>query len=168
MRLKNTLFIVLLTVLSTFNLFKNAFADIKFPLILESFDSNRISGSQFAQGLFDYYKMINERDGGIGGIKIIFPTCQIDLEVKTDLKCYQTHKTNAIAFNSNSINLSNDIILNSIRDQIAIIATGNGKAFFKNGKIFKWVFNLPANNLDGASIAVRFILKNNLGNIKGK
>ena len=168
MRSKNTLFIVLLVVLSTFNLFKNAVADIKFPLILQSFDTNRTSSSQFAQGLFDYYKMINERDGGIGGLKIIFPKCQIDLKVMTDLECYQTHKSNAVAFNSNSTNLSNNIILNSIRDQISIITTGDGKAFFKNGRIFKWVFNLPANNLNGASIAIRYILKSNLGNIKGK
>ena len=33
------------------------------------------NGVPFANGIADYYKLINERDGGINGVKIVFEEC---------------------------------------------------------------------------------------------
>jgi branched-chain amino acid transport system substrate-binding protein len=35
------------------------------------------SGTPYANGLTDYLNMLNERDGGIGGIKLIIEECEL-------------------------------------------------------------------------------------------
>jgi branched-chain amino acid transport system substrate-binding protein len=35
-----------------------------------------VSGRPFATGEVDYYRLINERDGGINGVKILFEECE--------------------------------------------------------------------------------------------
>ena len=53
-----------------------ATADLKFPMLVYRTGAYAPNGIPNADGFVDYYKMINARDGGIGGEKIVFPECE--------------------------------------------------------------------------------------------
>ena len=53
-----------------------AIADLKFPMLVYRTGAYAPNGIPNADGFVDYYKMINARDGGIGGEKIVHPECE--------------------------------------------------------------------------------------------
>src|ERR1700722_20540328 len=50
------------------------------------------SGIPIANGLADYMTMLNERDGGIGGVKIIVEECAAADDAKNGVGCYAAGK----------------------------------------------------------------------------
>src|SRR6516225_6749684 len=50
------------------------------------------NGIPFANGLVDYYKLINERDGGINGVKIAFEECDTGYATDRGVECYERLK----------------------------------------------------------------------------
>src|SRR5258708_22936978 len=51
------------------------------------------SGTPIANGMADYLNMLNERDGGIGGVKIIVEECETGYDTKKGLECYEQVKS---------------------------------------------------------------------------
>ena len=47
------------------------------------------NGIPFANGLADYYKLVNERDGGINGVKIVFEECDTGYATDRGVECYE-------------------------------------------------------------------------------
>ena len=47
------------------------------------------SGIPVANGFRDYYTMINNRDGGIGGVIITFEECETEYNTKLGVECYE-------------------------------------------------------------------------------
>ena len=50
------------------------------------------SGTPIADGMHDYLTMLNERDGGIGGVKLVVDECETGYDTKKGLECYDTVK----------------------------------------------------------------------------
>ena len=50
------------------------------------------SGIPIADGMRDYLTMLNERDGGIGGVKIEIEECETGYDTKKGLECYDQVK----------------------------------------------------------------------------
>ena len=73
-----------------------------------------------------------------------------------------------MVFQPMSTGITYQLIPKATADGVTVYSTGYGRTSAANGKVFKWIFNAPVTYWDGASIAVRHILKQNLGNIKGK
>src|SRR5262249_34179249 len=46
------------------------------PLLVYRTGVYAVSGVPYANGEVDYYKLINEKDGGINGVKIAFEECE--------------------------------------------------------------------------------------------
>ncbi|TMJ25334.1 MAG: ABC transporter permease, partial [Alphaproteobacteria bacterium] len=51
-----------------------------------------VSGAPYANGRVDYYRLVNERDGGINGIKIVFEECETGYATDRGLECYERLK----------------------------------------------------------------------------
>ena len=47
------------------------------------------SGIPVANGLHDYLTMLNERDGGIGGEKLIVQECEDGYDTQKGVQCYE-------------------------------------------------------------------------------
>lgn len=47
----------------------------------------------WANGKQDYLKLINERDGGINGVKIAFEECETGYATDRGVECYERLKT---------------------------------------------------------------------------
>src|SRR5438132_5279186 len=50
------------------------------------------NGIPFANGVDDYYKLVNERDSGINGIKIAFEECDTGHATDRGVACYERLK----------------------------------------------------------------------------
>ena len=50
------------------------------------------NGIPFANGVADYWTLINERDGGINGVKIVFEECETGYATDKGVECYERLK----------------------------------------------------------------------------
>src|SRR5713226_155386 len=50
------------------------------------------NGIPFANGVADYYSLINERDGGINGVKIVYEECDTAYATDRGVECYERLK----------------------------------------------------------------------------
>ena len=126
------------------------------------------SGIPLADGFADYFTLLNERDGGIGGAKVVSHECETSYNTEKGVECYEATKSSALIYNPLSTGLTYQLISRASADGIPLYTPGYGRTSAADGSIFKWVFNYPANYWDGASVAVNHLLDINSGSLKGK
>ncbi|WP_245473600.1 ABC transporter substrate-binding protein [Bradyrhizobium zhanjiangense] len=52
-----------------------------------------VNGAPYANGVVDYYNLINERDGGINGVKILTEECETSYATDKGVECYERLKS---------------------------------------------------------------------------
>src|SRR6478752_3751838 len=65
---------------------------IYIPLLTYRTGAFAVSGAQIGSGMADYLNMLNERDGGIGGVKLIVEECETGYDTKKGVECYEQVK----------------------------------------------------------------------------
>jgi len=127
------------------------------------------SGIPVADGIGDYFTLLNERDGGIGGEMVKVIECETGYNTQKGVECYEATKgEGSLVYLPLSTGITYQLIPKVTVDQIPMHTMGYGRTSAKNGSIFEWIFNYPANYWDGASIAINHILDENGGDISGK
>ncbi|MDW3118447.1 MAG: ABC transporter substrate-binding protein [Roseovarius pacificus] len=127
------------------------------------------NGIPFSDGYQDYFTLLNERDGGIGGEKINLIECETGYNTEKGVECYEATKgEGTLVYEPLSTGITYQLIPKATADNIPLHTLGYGRTSAKNGKVFEWVFNYPANYWDGASHAITHILDQNGGDISGK
>ncbi len=159
---------LLATALATAMLAAPALADLKFPSLDYRTGPFAAGGIPFADGYSDYLTLLNERDGGIGGVPISNPTCETAYNTEKGVECYEALKEDALIFQPLSTGITYQLIPKASVDEIPIHSMGYGRTSAANGKVFEWVFNYPTNYWNGASIGVKHMLDLNGGDISGK
>ncbi|MGP3695838.1 ABC transporter substrate-binding protein [Rhodobacter sp. NSM] len=126
-------------------------------------------GIPYADGFQDYFTLLNERDGGIGGEVVKTPECETAYNTEKGVECYEATKgQGALVYNPLSTGITYQLIPKMQSDGITLYTPGYGRTSAANGKVFEWVFNYPANYWDGASVAVKYLLDQNGGSLEGK
>ncbi len=127
------------------------------------------NGIPFSDGYQDYFTLLNERDGGVGGEAIRVVECETGYNTEKGVECYEATKgEGALVYQPLSTGITYQLIPKATADGIPLHTMGYGRTSAKNGGVFKYVFNYPANYWDGASLAVTHILEQNGGDISGK
>ncbi len=127
------------------------------------------NGIPFSDGYQDYFTLLNERDGGIGGEKVNIVECETGYNTEKGVECYEATKgEGALVYQPLSTGITYQLIPKATADGIPLHTMGYGRTSAKNGAVFKYVFNYPANYWDGASLAVTHILDQNGGDVSGK
>jgi len=146
-----------------------AMADLVFPSLSYRTGPYAPGGIPFADGYADYFTLLNERDGGIGGEKIQMPECETAYNTEKGVECYESTKgSGALVYQPLSTGITYQLIPKVAADGIPMLTSGLGRTSAKNGAVFPWVFNFPANYWDGASIAIKHMLDLNGGDISDK
>ena len=146
-----------------------ALADLVFPSLSYRTGPYAANGIPFADGYEDYFTLVNQRDGGIGGVMAKVIECETGYNTEKGVECYESTKgEGALIYQPLSTGITYQLIPKVTADGIPLHTMGYGRTSAKNGKTFEWVFNYPANYWDGASIAVNHILDENGGDISGK
>jgi branched-chain amino acid transport system substrate-binding protein len=132
------------------------------------------NGIPFANGYGDYYRMLNERDGGIEGVKIKYLECETAYNTKQGVECYENTKSEgpsgALAYQPLSTGITYQLIPKASADKIPVFSMGYGRTSAANGKVFPYIFNFPATYWDQASVFVKYIgeKEGGMDKLKGK
>src|SRR5215467_15420609 len=103
------------------------------------------SGIPIANGMHDYLTMLNERDGGIGGVKINVEECETGYDTKKGVECYEQVKAkNPVVLNPYSTGITLPLIPKAAIDKIPILSMAYGLSASADGNTFPWIFNPPA------------------------
>jgi branched-chain amino acid transport system substrate-binding protein len=126
------------------------------------------SGIPLANGQADYLTMLNERDGGLNGLKLNGEECETGYNTEKGVECYEKTKGTALVTQPWSTGITLQVLPKAAVDKRPIFAAGYGFSAMQDGKTFPWAFNPPSSYWDGASILLQAISDGNLENLKGK
>lgn len=116
------------------------------------------SGIPIANGMHDYFTMLNERDGGIGGLKINVEECETGYDAQKGVECYEATKgKGALVYNPYATGITLQLIPKAQVDHIPVLSMGYGLSAAAVGKTFPWIFNVPATYWGQASAIIKYI-----------
>lgn len=129
------------------------------------------SGIPIADGMHDYLEMLNQRDGGIGGVKIAIEECETGYDAQKGVECYEATKPKGpLMQNPWSTGITLQVIPKAAVDKIPVLSMAYGLSAAAVGDVFPWVFNPPATYWDGASAILKYIgeQEGGMDQLKGK
>lgn len=144
-------------------------ADLVLPSLSFRTGPYAVGGIPLADGYADYFTLVNERDGGIGGVPVRVLECETGYNTEKGVECYESTKgEGALVYQPFSTGITYQLIPKATADGIAMHTMGYGRTSAANGKVFSNVFNYPANYWDAASVAINYLLDENGGDISGR
>lgn len=124
-------------------------------------------GIPSANGFADYLNMLNERDGGIGGLKVVVEECETAYNAQKGVECYEATKgKGALVYNPLSTGITLQLIPKAPVDQIPVLSMGYGLSAAAMGETFPWTFTYPTSYWSQMSSILKYIDAN--GGVKGK
>ncbi|MFT0891877.1 ABC transporter substrate-binding protein [Pseudochelatococcus sp. G4_1912] len=129
------------------------------------------SGIPIANGMNDYLQMLNERDGGIGGVKIRVEECETGYDAKKGVECYEAVKgKKPVIVNPWSTGTTLSLIPKAGVDKVPVLSMAYGLSASADGETFPWIFNPPDTYWDGMSMILSHIgtQEGGLEKLKGK
>ena len=125
-------------------------------------------GTPWANGTEDYFNMLNERDGGIGGVKIVVEECETGYDTQKGVECYEATKGNgSLAYSPLSTGITLALIPKSEADQIPVFSMGYGLSAAAVGEKFPWTFVYPTTYWNQLSSIVKYIEAQEDGSLEG-
>ena len=141
---------------------KAAFAakEVFFPVMVYRTGAYAPSGVPIANGFRDYYDLLNKRDGGIEGNKVLWEECETKYNTKIGVECYEKLKGKhggAVIVSPYSTGLTYQLIPKAPVDNVPILSMGYGRTAAADGRVFPWVFNFPSTYWSQASAFVQYV-----------
>lgn len=116
------------------------------------------SGTPIMDGFHDYLSMLNERDGGIGGVKLLIEECETAYNAQKGVECYESVKgRNPVVINPYSTGITLQLIPKAPVDEIPILSMGYGLSATAVGASFPWTFNAPSTYWSQMSAIIKYI-----------
>jgi branched-chain amino acid transport system substrate-binding protein len=114
-----------------------------------------------ADGYIAYLTLLNERDGGINGVKLVWEECETVFDATRTVECYERLKTKgptgAAVFHPHGTPPTYALIERATQDRIPLITVGYGRADAADGRVFPYVFNPPTSYWSQNTAKIRFI-----------
>ncbi len=124
-------------------------------------------GTPFANGFADYMNMLNARDGGIGGAKIVLEECETAYNAQKGVECYEATKgKGALVYNPLSTGITLQLIPKAPVDEIPVLSMGYGLSAAAVGEKFPWTFTYPTSYWSQMTSILKYIDDN--GGLSGK
>ena len=143
-----------------------------FPLLSYRTGPYAPNGIPWADGKQDYLKMINERDGGINGVKISFEECETGYATDRGVECYERLKTKpgVTMFDPQSTGITFALTEKAPVDKIPLQTFGYGLSVSQDGTHFKWNFPNMGSYWTGADVLIQHLgqKEGGLDKLKGK
>ncbi len=131
-------------------------------------------GSGLFGGWIDYMQMINERDGGINGVKLSWEECETEYNNARGVECYERMKkkgaTGNTVFQPVSTGITYSVLEKVAQDKIPMVTIGYGRTDAADGRVFPWVFPMITTYWSQASAIVNYIgsKEGGMDKLKGK
>jgi branched-chain amino acid transport system substrate-binding protein len=131
------------------------------PVLGQREGAARSIGIPLTNGFIDYLTLLNERDGGINGVKLLWEECETVYDVDRAVECYERLKgkgpTGAAVFPLFATPIVNALIARATHDQIPLLTLGQGRSDAADGRVFPYVFTIPSNWWSQNTAKLRFL-----------
>jgi branched-chain amino acid transport system substrate-binding protein len=144
------------------------------PVLIYRTGPYAAGGSGFFGGMGDYMRLLNMRDGGIGGVKLTWEECETAYSTPRGVECYERLKnkgpTGASVVHPLSTGITYALIERATADKIPIISMGYGRTDASDGRVFPYVFPLITNYWSQSTAKIKFIgsREGGMDKLKGK
>lgn len=146
-----------------------ALAELVVPSLVYRTGAYGPNGIPYADGYADYFALLNERDGGIGGEMVNLIECETAYNTEKGVECFEATKDlGSLVYQPLSTGITYQLIPKATAADIPILSMGYGRTSAANGKVFSHIFNFPGNYWSAASAVINHILDMEGGDIKGK
>jgi branched-chain amino acid transport system substrate-binding protein len=145
-----------------------------FPVLVYRTGAYAPNGVPWANGYVDYLKLINARDGGVGGVKLTYEECETGYATDRGVECYERLKdkgpTGATVFHPLSTGITFALTEKVPVDKIPLVTPGYGRSESAEGRVFRWNFILGGSYWTAADILVQHLgdRENGIDKLKGK
>ena len=134
--------------------------EIFVPVLVYRTGAYAPNGIPWADGYVDYLKLVNERDGGVNGIKIAFEECETGYATDRGVECYERLKSKKpVIVNPLSTGITYALTDKAPDDKIVLFTTGYGRADSVDGSVFAWNFPLLGTYWSAADMLVQHVKK---------
>ncbi len=118
-------------------------------------------GSGFAGGYEDYMTLLNNRDGGINGIKLVWEECDYGYNTERGVECYERLKGKGLkgapVFQPLSTGVTYALLERAAADKITLLFLGYGRTDATDGRVFPWGFPAITNYWNQSTTKLAFI-----------
>jgi branched-chain amino acid transport system substrate-binding protein len=117
-------------------------------------------GTGFYGGIIDYMTLVNMRDNGINGVKLIWEECETEYNASRGVECYERLKSKnggASLVEPLSTGIAYGILDRVGTDKIPMTTLGYGRSDAANGKVFPYVFPLVTSYWNQAAAMVHYL-----------
>ncbi len=131
-------------------------------------------GSGIFGGMIDYFQLVNERDGGVNGVKLTWDECETEYNNARGVECYERMKKNGptgnTVFHPLSTGITYSVIDKATTDKIPLISLGYGRTDASDGRVFPYIFPLITNYWSQNTAKIKFIgmKEGGMDKLKGK
>jgi branched-chain amino acid transport system substrate-binding protein len=119
------------------------------------------AGTSVFGGFIDYLNLVNTRDGGINGVKIIWEECESSYTVDKGVPCYEKLKghppTGASMFTFYSTAITYAVLDRAGADKVPLVSIVHGRTDASDGRVFPYVFPLVTNYWSQDTDIIKFI-----------
>lgn len=130
-------------------------------------------GQTFYAGMVDYLNLVNERDGGVGGVKFSYEECETEYNNAKGVECYERLKGKS-PYATNVQPMSSGITYGLVdrvaKDKIPMVTIGYGRTDTSDGRVFPYIFPMITNYWSMTTDIVKFIgnKEGGMDKLKGK
>ena len=177
MKLKKTIASVLVAVsaAAAFTSTQAAPNEQFFPLATYRVGAYASSGIPVWAGMIDYLRYINEVEGGINGVKIVWQECETEWTAEKGIECYERFKNGlngapVAIYHPNGAPAAYALSDKAAADKIPLITLGYGRTEATDGSVFPYNFPAMLTFYSEASVVVNYIAQREGGfdKLKGK
>src|SRR2546428_3116917 len=131
------------------------------PVLSVREGAERFVGIPMGNGFIDYVTLLNERDGGIHGVTLVWEECETVWDATRAVECYERLKAKGpmgtAVFPLFGTPFVYALLERATHDQIPLLAVGVGRSDAADGRVFPYVFNPPINWWSQNTAKLRFI-----------
>ncbi|MEH6814261.1 MAG: ABC transporter substrate-binding protein [Motiliproteus sp.] len=131
-------------------------------------------GTGLFGGMIDYFNLINERDGGINGVKLSWEECETEYKTPRAIECYERLKNKgekgASMFQFISTGATYAVLERSQADKIPLLSMGYGRTDAADGRVFPYTFPLITTYWSQNTAKIKYIgqREGGMDKLKGK
>ena len=117
-------------------------------------------GQTFYSGMIDYFNLINEKEGGINGVKLSWEECETEYNNAKGVECYERLKSKspyATNVQPMSTGITYGLLERTAADKIPLVTIGYGRTDASDGRVFPYVFPMITNYWSMTTDIVKFI-----------
>jgi branched-chain amino acid transport system substrate-binding protein len=146
-----------------------------FPLATYRVGAYASSGVQVWAGMIDYLRYINEVEGGINGVKLVWQECETEWTAEKGIECYERFKNGlngapVAVYQPNGAPAAYALASKAEADKIPLITLGYGRTEATDGSVFPYNFPVMLTFYSEASAFINYVAEREggLDKLRGK